>query len=105
MYTRDFNAILAAERDGKLSGFTKDELREMRNTCARHLQVHNQIATHAIGSIDNEIQRMESSEAELRANSVARQIHQETITVSQSAIRISKRAFWFSIVAFVVSLV
>jgi hypothetical protein len=71
----DINDILKAEREGNLSGYGMVELREMRRICVLHVQKNDWFASGVIKSVEEEIRRKESNEAESRAL----QRHQETI--------------------------
>ncbi len=55
----DFNDIIRADREGKLSDYSIADLREMQKICAVHLQNKNTFMVHPCESVERELLRKE----------------------------------------------
>jgi len=55
----DFNDIIKADREGRLSDYSITDLQEMQKICAVHLQNRNEFMVHPCASVEREILRKE----------------------------------------------
>ena len=95
-----YQAIRDAQREGKLSGYSLSELRQMRLVCIYWLQSQNKDDSGVKDSVEDEINRKEESEARSQEESTARQMHGEALAESRYA---TKYAFWSFLVALLAS--
>ncbi|HEY5504287.1 MAG TPA: hypothetical protein VIK28_03945 [Sedimentisphaerales bacterium] len=79
----DLNDILKAMREGKLSGYSIAELQAMSQRCVVYIQNRIPEATLAKDSVDKEIARQETLEAEQRVASASTQRHEAEIALER----------------------
>ena len=79
----DLNDILEKVREGKLPGYNIAQLRAMSQRCVVYIQNHISEATLAKDSVDKEITRQETLEAERRAASTSTQRHEAAIALDR----------------------